>query len=410
VFLLSFPPKQETAPGAVIAIQTFGDFLNFNPLCHVLCTDGGFYGSGSFRVAQALETEPLEKIFQHKVLGMLFRKGKITEEEDKLIMSWRHSGFNVHCGPRIRLGDEEAIEILARYIVRASFSQERMTYIPEESKVLYRSKDGKNEKTFDAIEWIAAMCSHVPNKGEQMVRYYGYYSNICRGQRKKANEDGWMPSILQPDEPSKGYRKTWARLRQKIYEIDPLTCPKCQGPMAVIAFIEAEDVIEKILKHLGLWELTPRPPTRSAKSLMLKHELDTLGFYLSIHPLDRYRHVLKGLHCVKACDLQLRVGEQVTTIGWLVTGKTVQTKDGDPMKFVSFEDTTGIYETVLFPKVYNRFCHMLNEMRPYLLKGKVEQDFTALTLTVHWIEFLDRPNQGDLSRKLEPVPDLIRVA
>jgi len=82
VFLLSFPPKQETAPGAVIAIQTFGDFMNFNPHCHVLCTDGGFYGSGSFKVAQALETEPLEKIFQHKVLGMLLRKGKITEEDE----------------------------------------------------------------------------------------------------------------------------------------------------------------------------------------------------------------------------------------------------------------------------------------------------------------------------------------
>jgi hypothetical protein len=120
-------------------------------------------------------------------------------------------------------------------------------------------------------------------------------------------------------------------------------------------------------------------------------------------------------------------------VGWLVTGKTVQTKDGDPMKFVSFEDTTGIYETVLFPKVYNRFCHMLspsphqagaecipsglsaegaptgfgfentspdwriealNEMRPYLLKGKVEQDFTAITLTVHWIEFLGQSIQG----------------
>jgi hypothetical protein len=59
-----------------------------------------------------------------------------------------------------------------------------------------------------------------------MVRYYGYYSNVCRGQRKKANEDGLVPSILQPDEPSKGYRKNWARLIQKIYEIDPLTCPK----------------------------------------------------------------------------------------------------------------------------------------------------------------------------------------
>ena len=108
-----------------------------------------------------METEPLKKIFQHKVLGMLLRKGKITEEVVKLIMSWRHSGFNVDCGPRIQPGDEEAMENLARYVVRASFSQERMTYLPDESQVLYRSKDGKNEKTFDALEWLAAMCSHM---------------------------------------------------------------------------------------------------------------------------------------------------------------------------------------------------------------------------------------------------------
>ena len=45
------------------------------------------------------------------------------------------------------------MENLARYIIRASFSQERMTYIPEESKVNYQSKDGKEEKVFDALEW-----------------------------------------------------------------------------------------------------------------------------------------------------------------------------------------------------------------------------------------------------------------
>jgi hypothetical protein len=82
------------------------------------------------------------------------------------------------------------MENLARYIIRASFSQERMTYIPDESKVLYCSKDGKKENIFDALEWLAAMCSHVPNRGEsfdlealdrQMVRYYGYYSPACRG-------------------------------------------------------------------------------------------------------------------------------------------------------------------------------------------------------------------------------------
>ena len=31
------------------------------------------------------------------------------------------------------------------------------------------------------------MCYHVPNKDEQMVRYYGYYSNVVRGKRKKAD-------------------------------------------------------------------------------------------------------------------------------------------------------------------------------------------------------------------------------
>ena len=48
----------------------------------------------------------------------------------------------------------KAGENLARYIIRASFSQERMTYIPEEPKVIYQSKDGKEEKVFDALEWL----------------------------------------------------------------------------------------------------------------------------------------------------------------------------------------------------------------------------------------------------------------
>jgi hypothetical protein len=120
-------------------------------------------------------------------------------------------------------------------------------------------------------------------------RYYGYYSNVSRGKRRKQDQDGLLPSMLQPQEPSKGYRKTWARLIQKIYEIDPLTCPKCHGPMAIIAFIEAENVVEKILKHLGVCEVNPpyfrrvkprpvcvrrtgRPPPRIAKSQSLHTE------------------------------------------------------------------------------------------------------------------------------------------
>ncbi len=222
-------PEKDAVPGAVIAIHTFGDFLGWHPHLHVLCTDGCFYGNGMFRVAPLFEIKHLEEIFRHKVFKLLLKKEKITAELVEMVSAWRHSGFNVFCGSRIQPGSEDAIENLARYIIRAFFSQERMTYIPEELKVVYRSKDGKEEKTFDALEWLAAMCSHVPNKGQQMVRYFGFYSNVARGKRKKKDEDGLIPSILEPDGSTKEHKRNWARLIQKICEIDPLCCPACSG-------------------------------------------------------------------------------------------------------------------------------------------------------------------------------------
>jgi hypothetical protein len=74
---------------------------------------------------------------------MLLSKRKITQDLVSMLLSWHHSGFNVFCGPRIQPGDQQAMENLARYIIQASFSWERMTYIPKESKISYQSKDGK---------------------------------------------------------------------------------------------------------------------------------------------------------------------------------------------------------------------------------------------------------------------------
>jgi len=69
-----------------------------------------------------------------------------------------------------------------------------MTYLPEESRILYRSKDHRREKAFDALEWLAAMTSHIPDQREQMARYYGFYSNGSRGLRQKEDQDA--PTIL----------------------------------------------------------------------------------------------------------------------------------------------------------------------------------------------------------------------
>jgi len=103
IFLREAVPEKEPIPGAVIAIQTFGDFLGFNPHCHILVTDGCFCGSrGMFRMAPPRELKKLEAIFRHKVFRMVLNKGKTSEGMVKMLSTWRLSGFNVFCRNRKR--------------------------------------------------------------------------------------------------------------------------------------------------------------------------------------------------------------------------------------------------------------------------------------------------------------------
>jgi len=68
VFLQEAVPEDDPIPGAVIAMQTLGDLIGHNPHCHILVTDGCFYGNkGMFRVAPPFELKKLDVIFQHKV-------------------------------------------------------------------------------------------------------------------------------------------------------------------------------------------------------------------------------------------------------------------------------------------------------------------------------------------------------
>ncbi len=66
--------------------------------------------------------------------------------------------------------------------------------------------------------------THIPSKGEQVIRYYGFYSNKSRGLRKKAGTDDDVPALIESEVSSKEFRKNWARLIQKIYNVDPESC------------------------------------------------------------------------------------------------------------------------------------------------------------------------------------------
>jgi len=104
----------------------------------------------------------------------------------------------------------------------------------------------------DALDWLAQLVTHIPDKGEQLVRYYGSYSNKSRGLRKKTGTDDEVPALINSDISHKAFRKNWARLIRKIYNVDLLLCPKCQGSVKIISFIENNKIVAKILRHHGL--------------------------------------------------------------------------------------------------------------------------------------------------------------
>jgi len=166
----------------------------------------------------------------------------------------------------------------------------------------------------------------------------------------------------------------------------------------------ARDVQQK--KELTLYDdnnfYLPATPEYNNRTI-LKHEIEVLGFLISRHPLTLYRALLRHLPVIKASELRKHVGEEVLLIGWMITGKVVHTKTDEPMEFISFEDTTAMYETTFFPEVYRRFCHMLSKVRPYLIQGLVEEDFSAITVTISAIEFLDKIDPRTFKGKIMQV-------
>jgi error-prone DNA polymerase len=145
-----------------------------------------------------------------------------------------------------------------------------------------------------------------------------------------------------------------------------------------------------------LWRLyagehirSPLPiPEDYPPPIKLAHERDTLGLLASRHPLELYTDALQRLPHIPGSAMARYVGQPVTMVGWLITEKFAETKQGLPMEFATFEDTTALYDATLFPDVYRRCCHLLSTDYPFVLRGLVEEQFGVATLTVHDIRIL----------------------
>ncbi len=136
-------------------------------------------------------------------------------------------------------------------------------------------------------------------------------------------------------------------------------------------------------------------PEDYAETRKLAHEIESLGFLASRHPLTLYRDRIERLKPIPASHMSRYIGRRITMVGWLVTEKPVETKTGQAMEFITLEDTTALYDATLFPNVYRRCYQLLAPNRAYVVSGLVEDAFGVVTLTVSKLQPLDDAPTGE---------------
>ena len=248
----------ELRAGIVAVIQTSGDRINFHAHLHLLVTEGGEDSEGRFHHLAEFEDRLLSEFFKREVFCLLLREELISEAMVEKIAGWRHSGFSVHS--KVKAKTRKEAERVGKYMIRPVLSLERLSLSEKEGKVCYRYGESPEEvERMDYLEFIARVTSHIPDKGQVTVRYYGLYGNAHRGKVRKAQMDK-HPFIIIEEECPRVPRRGWAEMIRKVYEVNPMACPKCQAEMRIIAFLTDYAVVDRIIAHLKLTFVAERPP------------------------------------------------------------------------------------------------------------------------------------------------------
>jgi hypothetical protein len=241
-----------------------GDLLAFHPHIHGIFLAGATLPDGTFQPID-IDQQRLQELFADKVLSALKKENLLTQEDLDNMKTWPHSGFNVFLGELITPTDTKQLSFCARYLKKCPLSNERITIIENNGETIIEYaayKNGaKKTRQFSPLHFLAELQQHLPNTWEQTTRFLGAYSARTRGAKNRLNTTDTATAESLP-EPKLNSSSSWARLMKKIFEIDPLKCPKCGGPMKIKAFLNNQSEIQRLTSNLNISPQRAPPPLK----------------------------------------------------------------------------------------------------------------------------------------------------
>ena len=131
---------------------------------------------------------------------------------------------------------------------------------------------------------------------------------------------------------------------------------------------------------------------------LITFEKETIGFYISRHPLSRYQEEIKKYTPLDTSVLpRLQNGAEVKICGLVSALKEIMTKKGDRMAFLTLEDMKGFVEVILFPEVFKAALPFLRSGDPLIIKGML--DLSDEHVKIKGTEAYSLPESSLLSQK-----------
>ena len=164
------------------------------------------------------------------MIKTLLAAGRISQTTVDILDRFHHPGFSAYEGEGVSAADSAARERLASCLVHAPFSLARLHNDRDAGVVTYHPRASQRShlnspapERISPLDALAALTAFIPEKGLQLARYYGFYSNKTRGQRRRLNaaaDPSAAPSCadaVQDNDFRRFSRRAWALLIRKVY-------------------------------------------------------------------------------------------------------------------------------------------------------------------------------------------------
>ena len=123
-----------------------------------------------------------------------------------------------------------------------------------------------------------------------------------------------------------------------------------------------------------------------SKSLILEKEKEVYGFFLSSHPTTMYKK--DNPYCISINNIENYFDKQIDTLILVEKIKTITTKKGDKMAFITGSDETGSCEFTIFPRLFNTYQN-LKKGDLIKIRGRVEKRLNELQIIADKIKYLE---------------------